>query len=253
MHKLADKLAVITGGTSGIGLATAELFASHGATVVVTGQDPERVEAARQQLGERAHCLKADVRSVSALTTSFAEIHEQFGAIDVLFANAGISRSVPFEQVSERDFDDQMDVNARGTFFTVQAASPYLREGASVILSSSINARVGWKGMSVYAASKAAVRSFARTLGAELAPRGIRVNAISPGPVDTPMMGKLTNEPGVDLRALGDVVSGMQSQLTIGRISTAEEIAGVVLFLASADSSFMLGADVVVDGGLVMV
>jgi NAD(P)-dependent dehydrogenase (short-subunit alcohol dehydrogenase family) len=253
MHKLAEKVAVITGGTTGIGLATAELFVSEGATVVVTGQDPERVEGARRRLGESALCLTADVRSVSALMATFAEIHRKLGGIDVLFANAGVSRSQPFEQVSESDFDEQMNVNARGIFFTVQGASPYLREGASVILNSSINARVGWKGMAVYSASKAAVRSFARTLGAELAPRGIRVNAVSPGPVDTPMMNKLKEGPGLDAKLLGEVVSEMQSQMPLGRVSTAAEIAGVVLFLASADSSFMLGADVVVDGGLVMV
>ena len=134
MGKLADKVAVITGGTSGIGLATAERFRDEGATVVVTGSDPERVRGARERLGKNALGLTADVRSVSSLKTAFAEIQHQLGGIDVLFANAGISRAVPFEQVTETDFDEQMTVNARGTFFTVQAASPYLRTGASVIL-----------------------------------------------------------------------------------------------------------------------
>jgi NAD(P)-dependent dehydrogenase (short-subunit alcohol dehydrogenase family) len=248
--KLADKVAVITGGTTGIGVATAERFVEEGATVVVTGNNPERVRSAQARLGENALCVIADVRSVSSLRTAFAEIHRQLGGIDVLFANAGISRAVPFEQVTETDFDEQMAVNARGVFFTVQAASPYLRKGASVILCSSINARVGWKDMSVYSASKAAVRSFARTLGAELTPRGIRVNAISPGPVDTPMMSKLQEHSRLDRTALAELVSDMQSQLTIGRVSTAAEIAGVVLFLAGSDSSYMLGADVVVDGGV---
>ncbi|MDT5263845.1 MAG: hypothetical protein QOI90_471 [Mycobacterium sp.] len=251
--KLADKVAVITGGTSGIGLATAERFLDEGATVVVTGSDPERVQSARERLGKNALSLTADVRSVSSLKTAFAEIQGQLGGIDVLFANAGISRAVPFEQVTETDFDEQMAVNARGTFFTVQAASPYLRKGASVILCSSINAQVGWRDMAVYSASKAAVRSFARTLGAELTPRGIRVNAISPGPVDTPMMSKLQEHSSLDRTALAELVSDMQSQLTIGRVSTPAEIAGVVMFLASADSSYMLGADVVVDGGVAMI
>jgi NAD(P)-dependent dehydrogenase (short-subunit alcohol dehydrogenase family) len=252
MVKLADKVAVITGGTSGIGLATAERFIDEGATVIVTGNDPERVQAASERLGNTALCLTADVRTVGVLKSTFADIHREFGGIDVLFANAGISRARPFEQVSESDYDEQMNVNARGIFFTVQAASPYLREGASVILNSSINARVGWLEMSVYGASKAAVRSFARSLGAELAPRGIRVNAISPGPVDTPMMTKLSDQ-ALDPKALGRLYSGMRSQLTIGRASTPDEIAGVVLFLAGSDSSFMLGSDVVVDGGLVMI
>jgi len=252
MLKLADKVAVITGGTSGIGLATAERFTDEGATVVAIGHDPERVQGMRERLGKNALCLAADVRKVSDLKSTFAHINSEVGGIDVLFANAGISRALPFEQVSENDFDEQMDVNARGIFFTVQAASPYLRAGASVILNSSINARVGWKDMSVYSASKAAVRSFARTLGAELAPRGIRVNAISPGPVDTPMMTKMKAQMR-DAAALTELYSDMRSRLTIGRASTADEIAGVVTFLASADSSFMLGSDVVVDGGLVMI
>jgi NAD(P)-dependent dehydrogenase (short-subunit alcohol dehydrogenase family) len=253
MPKLADKVAVITGGTTGIGLATAERFIDEGAEVVVIGRDPERVRSASERLGKNALLLTTDVRSVSALRTTFVEIHRKLGRIDVLFANAGISRACPFEEVTETEFDEQMEVNARGIFFTVQAASPYLQEGASVILNSSINARVGWPGMSVYSASKAAVRSFARSLGAELAPRGIRVNSISPGPVDTPMMTKLRDHSGLAPDGVARLVSTMQSQLTIGRASTAAEIAGVVLFLASADSSFMLGSDVVVDGGLVMV
>lgn len=253
MPKLADKVAVITGGTTGIGLAAAQRFIDEGAEVVVIGRDPERVRSAAERLGKNALLLTADVRSVSALRTTFVEIHRKLGRIDVLFANAGISRACPFEEVTEAEFDEQMEVNVRGIFFTVQAASPYLQEGASVILNSSINARVGWPGMSVYSASKAAVRSFARTLGAELAPRGIRVNSISPGPVDTPMMTKLRDHSGLAPDGVAKLVSTMHSQLTIGRASTAAEIAGVVLFLASADSSFMLGSDVVVDGGLVMV
>jgi NAD(P)-dependent dehydrogenase (short-subunit alcohol dehydrogenase family) len=251
MPKLAGKVAVITGGTSGIGLATAECFIGEGATVVITGHDPERVQGASERLGKDAICLTADVRSVPVLKATFTEIHRILGGIDVLFANAGISRSLAFEQVSETDFDEQMDVNARGMFFTVQAASPYLREGASVILNSSINARVGWKDMSVYSASKAAVRSFARTLGAELAPRGIRVNSISPGPVKTPMMTKMQEHSRLDPQALAERYAEMRAQLPIGRVSAPAEIAGVVLFLASADSAYMLGADVVVDGGLV--
>lgn len=249
MAKLADKVAVITGGTTGIGLATAELFMSEGASVVVTGQDGTRLQNARARLGERALCILADVRSVATLKTRFAEIHQRLGGIDVLFANAGVVRPCPFEEVSEEDFDEQMNVNARGVFFSVQAASPFLREGASVILNSSINARVGMSRLSVYSASKAAVRSFARTLGAELAPRGIRVNAISPGQVDTPI--------GEKSRVAPDVVNQrrqqIRSQVPMQRASTPEEIARVVLFLASTDSSYMLGTDVVADGGLTMV
>ena len=252
MLKLADKVAVITGGTTGIGLATAERFIDEGATVVVTGNDPERVQAAHERLGKGALCLAADVRKVSDLKTTFADIHREVGGLDILFANAGVSRALPFEQVTESDFDEQMDVNARGVFFTVQAASPYLQQGASVILNASINARVGWRDMSVYSASKAAVRCFARTLGAELAPRGIRVNAISPGPVNTPMLTKMKDQ-SLDPKAFAELYADMRSQLTIGRACTAAEIAGVVTFLASADSSFMLGSDVVVDGGLVMI
>lgn len=250
MARMADKIAVITGGTTGIGFATARRFIDEGATVVVTGQDAERVRAAGQRLGTNARAVTTDVRSIDALRATFADIGRDLGRIDVLFANAGVSRPRPLEEVTETDFDEQMAVNLRGTFFTVQAAVPYLTTGASVVLNSSINARVGWHEMSVYAASKAAVRSLARSFATEMAPKKIRVNSISPGPVDTPMMTKL-QESSRDPEALARVVSDMKSQLTIGRVCTADEIASVVLFLASSDSSYMLGADVVVDGGIV--
>jgi NAD(P)-dependent dehydrogenase (short-subunit alcohol dehydrogenase family) len=248
MPRLADKVAVITGATTGIGFATAQLFVAEGATVVVTGQDPARLEAARQQLGHKALCLLADVRSAAALKSTFADINDRFGGVDVLFANAGVVYPVPFEQVTEANYDEQMNVNARGVFFTVQAASPHLKEGASVILNASINARIGMPRVAVYSASKAAVRSFARTLAADLAPRGIRVNAISPGPVDTPAKEKSQVPPEVLNRRLEEI----HSQVPMQRVSAPEEIARVVLFLASSDSSYMLGADVVVDGGLTM-
>ena len=246
MPKLADKVAVITGGTSGIGLATAELFMSEGAAVAVIGHTSDRLEGATKQLGQRALCIKADVRSVAALEASFADINRRFGGIDVLFANAGVVQAQSLEQVTEESYDEQMNVNARGLFFTVQAASPYLREGASVILNSSINARVGMRYLSVYSASKAAVRSFARTFAAELAPRGIRVNAISPGPVDTVPGGKPLPPESMERR------SQIHARVPMGRVSSPAEIARVVLFLASEDSSYLLGANVVADGGLTM-
>jgi NAD(P)-dependent dehydrogenase (short-subunit alcohol dehydrogenase family) len=246
MSKLADKVAVVTGGTSGIGLATAALFIEEGAAVAVIGHTSDRLESAAKQLGRRAVCINADVRSASGLETSFADINRRLGAIDVLFANAGVVNPQSLEQVTEESYDEQMNVNTRGLFFTVQAASPYLREGASVVLNSSINARVGMRHLSVYSASKAAVRSFARTFAAELAPRGIRVNAISPGPVDTIPGGKPLPPESAARR------EQIHSRVPMGRVSSPAEIARVVLFLASEDSSYLLGADVVADGGLTM-
>jgi NAD(P)-dependent dehydrogenase (short-subunit alcohol dehydrogenase family) len=245
MPKLAGKVAVITGGTSGIGLATAELFSSEGAAVVVTGHNADRLEQARARLGEAVVCLMSDVRSVPALRATFGEIGERFGGIDVLFANAGISRPSLFDQVTEDDYDEQMAVNARGVFFTVQAASSHLREGASVILNSSINAHIGMNKLTVYSATKAAIRSFTRTLGFELAPRGIRVNSISPGSVAT----SVRETSGLPDEAF----EGIRPAIPMGRVSTPEEIARIVLFLACSDSSYMLGADVIADGGITMV
>jgi len=246
MQRLAGKLALITGGNSGIGLASAKAFVAEGARVAITGRDPKTLEAARAALGNDTLALPSDSTDLKAIEALFATIKERFGALDVLFVNAGVAGGGPLERTTEADFDRMFDVNVKGLFFTVQKALPLLRSGASVILNASIAPRVGRVGASLYAASKAAVRSFARNFSAELAPRGIRVNAISPGPVDTPIWNRALDDPEAAAAMKRQVVAA----IPVGRMGTPDEVARVVLFLASDDSSFMLGTEIIVDGGV---
>ncbi len=246
MPRLADKLALITGGNSGIGLATAKAFVAEGARVAITGRNAKTLESSRAALGGEVLALPSDAADLKAIETLFATIKERFGALDILFVNAGVAGGGPLEKTTEADFDRMFDTNVKGLFFTVQKAVPLLRGGASVILNSSIAPRVGRAGASLYAASKAAVRSFARNFSAELAPRGIRVNVISPGPVDTPIWNRALDDPEAAAAMKRQVVAG----IPIGRMGTPEEIARTVVFLASDDSTFMLGAEIIVDGGV---
>ncbi len=249
MSKLNNRVAVITGGSSGIGLATAQRFIADGAQVVITGRNKDALDAAVAELGERATAVCGDVASLEDLDRLFAQVQAQFGRVDVLFANAGIAPFVPFDAVTEAHFDSLFNINVRGLFFTVQKALPLLSEGASVILNASVVAQSGIANTSVYSATKAAVRSLARTLAAELSPHGIRVNVVSPGLIDTPLVGKLgLNQDEID--AFG---ANVVQQTPLGRLGKPEEIAATVAFLASEDASYFTGADLVADGGMIQV
>ncbi len=249
MSKLTNKVAVVTGGSSGIGLATARRLIADGAQVVVTGRAQEALDAAIEELGDRATGIRGDVAKLEDLDRLFAHVREHFGRVDVLFANAGIAPFVPFEAVTEEHFDTLFNINIRGLFFTVQKALPLLSEGASVILNASVVAQSGLPNTSVYSATKAAVRSLGRTLAAELSPRGIRVNVVSPGLIETPLVSKLGLSPD-ELDAFGGQIV---AQTPLGRPGKPEEIAATVAFLASDDASYFTGADLVADGGLIHV
>ncbi|MEO0377840.1 MAG: glucose 1-dehydrogenase [Cyanobacteria bacterium P01_A01_bin.17] len=245
MDRLKDKTALITGGTTGIGLATAKLFQQEGAKVVVTGQSQERLERAADELGSGVLTVRADSRSLSDTVQMIDRVKESVGGLDILFANAGVTIPMPVTDVDADHIDEQMNINFKGIFFAVQKALPIMREGGSVVLTTSCLNEMGMPGMSIYAASKAAVRSLARSLSAELSDRQIRVNAVSPGPVETPIYSKLGMAPD-DLR---EMASQMTQKIPMRRFGQPDEVAKAVLFLASDDSSFVLGEELVVDGG----
>jgi NAD(P)-dependent dehydrogenase (short-subunit alcohol dehydrogenase family) len=244
--KLNDKVVLVTGGTSGIGLAAADLFGREGAKVIVVGTDPKRLKAAEAQLGPGSLAIAANLRRSADIDRVIAGVRDYYGRIDVLFANAGIGRAAPLEAVTEADLDEQFEVNFKGLFFTIQKAVPLMSTGGSVVLTTSFLNTKGMPGLSILSATKAAVRSLARTLGAELAPRGIRINAVSPGPISTPFAGKL----GLSEQDLKAFAEGVAGQVPLQRFGEVDEVARAALFLASDDSSYMTGAEIVVDGGL---
>jgi NAD(P)-dependent dehydrogenase (short-subunit alcohol dehydrogenase family) len=242
---LNGKTALITGGSSGIGLATARLFLDNGARVAITGRDTARLAAARKELGADLLTLACDVRSREQLQEMAGEVRNAFGALDILFANAGVAYGTPLASTTEEQYYGLMDINLKGLFFSVQAVEPILRNGGSIILNTSWLNQVGAPGRALLSASKAAVRSLARTLSAELLERQIRVNAVSPGAIETPIHRSPGQSEG-EFRAYAERVG---KQAPIGRMGRPEEIAAAVLFLASDASSYMLGAEMVVDGG----
>src|SRR5205807_1159783 len=246
MGKLEGKVAIITGGNSGIGLATAKEFKEQGARVVITGRDQQTLDEARKEIGGEVLAVRSDTSSLMEMDKLFAVVKEKFGKIDVLFVNAGIGKFAPVEAVTEDLFDSIMDVNFKGAYFTIQKALPLLNDNASIVLNASINAYIGMPNSSVYAASKAALITLARTLSAELVGRGIRVNVVSPGPVTTPILGRMGMPPEV----LEETKKSIQAQVPMKRFGRPEEIAKAVLFLASEDSSFLLGTELVADGGM---
>lgn len=246
MSQTNDKVVVITGGNSGIGLATARAFVEDGARVALFGRDRETLDGAISELGDSAIGIQGDVTHPEDLDRLFAAVSDQLGRIDVLFVNAGIAEVRPMEAVDEAHFDLIFGVNVKGAYFTVQKALPHLEDGASIVLNTSIANQLGNANFSVYSASKAALRSLARTLSAELVERGIRVNAISPGPIETPIYGRL----GLPSEAINEMEAQFASRVPLQRFGFPEEIASGVLFLASDASSFVLGHELVVDGGM---
>jgi len=249
MSKLSGKIAVITGGNSGIGLATAKLFAKAGATVIITGRRQAELDAAVAEIGGNAIGVQGDVSKLIDLDKLYAEIKAKFGHIDIVFANAGISEVSPIGYITEEHFDKVFGINVKGLLFTVQKALPLLVDGGSVILNSSVANTVGFEGIGVYSATKAAVRSFARTWTTELKARKIRVNVVSPGPVETPIINKM----GLSAEQIETFSTNITSQVPLGRFALPDEIAQAVLFLASSDSSYVAGVDLYVDGGMVAV
>ncbi len=245
MGKLDGKVAVITGGSAGMGLATAKLFHREGAKVVITGRDQATLEAAARDIGSGAQAHRSDISKLTDLESLRAYVETTHGRVDIIFANAGGGRPGMFEQVSEDDFDFTADTNFKGTYFTVQKLVPLMTAGGSVILNTSILGSQGRPGFSVYAATKAAIRSLARSLTAELSTKAIRVNALAPGQIDTDIMRKV----GMTEEMIEQVNAQASAQIPMGRVGTAEEIARAVLFLASDDSSYITGVELSVDGG----
>lgn len=243
---LSGKTAVITGGNSGIGLATARLFVREGAKVAIIGRDSKTLDAARQELGNNVIAIKADVSSIDEVEAAAKEVEAKLGKIDILFANAGIAEFTPMDQVNEAFFDKTFDINVKGVFFTTQKFAPLMRDNGAVLFTTSVVNKKGWPGTSVYSASKAAVRSLARTMAAELLARKIRVNAISPGPIDTPIYGRL----GMPQEAVKELADNVLQQTPMHRFGSADEVAKVALFLASDQSSYLTGTEISVDGGL---
>lgn len=246
MKTLDGKVALITGGSSGIGLATAKLFQEAGARIAISGRNQRALDAAAKELGADTVAVRSDVSKLNDLDTLFAVVTKKLGRIDVLFANAGIARFAPVSEVSEDAYDETFDINVKGVFFTVQKAIPFLNDDASVILNTSFVNQAGVPTTSIYAASKAAVRSLARSISAELASRGIRVNVVSPGPIATPIYEKL----GLPKEAVEAFAATIVSQVPLKRFGKPEEVAQTALFLASSASSYVTGIELNVDGGL---
>ncbi|HXU69260.1 MAG TPA: glucose 1-dehydrogenase [Polyangia bacterium] len=243
--RLAKKIAIVTGGSSGIGFATARLFLAEGARVAITGRDQKKLDAAARELGSEVLALRADAGDPRAAEVVVGKVVERFGGLDVLFANAGIAAPTPLGEATVESFEEVLRVNVTGVFFTVQAAARHLREGGSVILNGSVHSVMGQPGRAAYAASKAAARSLARTLASELAPRRIRANIVVPGATRTPIWDR--SAPSVE--AMKALEARWSRMIPLGRMVEAEEIAQAVLFLASDDAAMITGAEIVVDGG----
>ena len=246
MTRFNTKSILVTGGSSGIGLAAAQAFANEGARVVITGRGQAALDDAARQIGPGTIALRHDAADVAGARALAATLVQQGITLDAVFINAGMARFAALPDVDEALWDATFGTNVKGAYFQIQALLPVLNRGASIVLNGSINAHIGMPNSSVYAASKAALISLAKTLSAELLPRGVRVNVLSPGPVATPLYGKL----GLDTATLEATAAQIQSQIPLGRFGTPAEIASTVLHLSSPESAFIVGAEIIVDGGM---
>jgi NAD(P)-dependent dehydrogenase (short-subunit alcohol dehydrogenase family) len=247
--KLEGKIALVTGGTSGIGLATAKRFVREGAQVIITGRRKEVLDTAARDLGTQVIGIQADSGKLGDLDRLYAQIKNQYGRLDIVFANAGTGEFATIDQASEEHFDKTFASNAKGVFFTVQKALPLMKAGGAIVLNASVASAKGTPAFGVYSATKAAVRSFARTWTNELKDRKIRVNVVSPGPINTPAVDGLVGDP----EQAKQLKAGLAAQVPLGRIGEPDEIAKAVVFLVSDDSSFVAGIELFVDGGTIQV
>jgi len=249
MGKLTGKVALVTGGNGGIGLATSKRFVNEGAYVFITGRRKQELDAAVKEIGRDVTGVQGDVSNLVDLDRLFAQIKQEKGRLDIVFANAGIATFAPLGKITEEHFDSIFDINVRGVLFTVQKALPLLPDGATIILNASVVGSKGLSANSVYSATKAALRSFARTWTTDLKDRHIRVNAVSPGPIDTPGLNDLVASAG----AAEDRLKALSAGVPLGRLGKPDEIAKAIVFLASDDSSYVTGAELFVDGGFAQV
>lgn len=246
-NRFEGKVAVVTGGNSGIGLAAARAYAREGAKVAITGRDEKTLQAAAQDIGPDTLALRSDAGKLADIDQAMAEIKKRFGKIDALFVNAGIGRFSPFEQVTEALFDEVMNINLKGVFFTIQKAVPLMAPGSAVVINASINGHMGMANASVYGAAKAALHNLAKGISTDLLGKGIRVNTVSPGPIATPILSRM----GMDDKQLKETKDWITSQVPMKRFGTPEEIASIALYLTAPESSYIIGTDVIVDGGMV--
>jgi len=246
MNRFEGKSVLVTGGSSGIGLAAAQAFAAEGARVVITGRDAAALAQAKASLGARSVAIRNDAGAIADAKGLASTLASQDILLDAVFINAGSARFAPFAEVDEAMWEQSFGTNVKGAYFQLQALLPRLNTGASIVLNGSINAHIGMPNSSVYAASKAALISLAKTLSAELLPRGVRVNVVSPGPISTPLYGKL----GLDAAALETTAAQIQSQVPLGRFGEPHEVAATVLHLAGPESAFIVGTEIVIDGGM---
>jgi NAD(P)-dependent dehydrogenase (short-subunit alcohol dehydrogenase family) len=245
MNRLEGKVAVVTGGNSGIGLASAQRLKEEGAHVAISGRNQKTLDEATAILGKDVLAVQADVSKLPEIDKFFDAVAKKFGKIDILFANAGIGKFAPFDQTTEQLYDEIFDINAKGAYFTVQKALPHLNDGASVILNTSVVSHEGISNGTVYAATKAAMRSMTRSMAAELVARKIRVNAVAPGPIATPIFGRT----GLPKEQIDEFSKQLIESVPMKRFGTSEEVAGTVAFLASPDASYITGVEIDVDGG----
>lgn len=246
MKRLEGKVAVITGGNSGIGLASAKRLQEEGARVAIAGRSQKTLEDAVRSIGNGVLALRADVSKLPEIDEIYKAVSKKLGKIDILFVNAGVAKFAPLADTSESLYDENFSTNTKGAFFTIQKALPYLNDGASIILNTSVVDSIGAVNASAYAATKAALRSLARTAAAELVGRGIRVNTVAPGPIETPIFGRT----GLPKEAMDEFAKSVIDMVPMKRLGQPEEVAGVVAFLASQDASYMTGVEINVDGGM---
>ena len=246
MKRLEGKVAVVTGGNSGIGLATAKRFQEEGARVAISGRSKKTLDEAVRTIGNGVVAIQADVAKLEELDKLYAEVSRKLGKIDVLFVNAGVAKFGTIAEMPESAYDEQFDINVKGAYFTIQKALPLLNDGASIILNTSVADSQGQVGTSVYSATKAALRSLARTAAAELVGRGIRVNTVAPGPIVTPIFGRI----GLSQEGADEFAKQIVAKVPMKRFGQPEEVAATVAFLASQDASYITGVEINVDGGL---